>query len=146
MNEAIEPDTAYLSNKEVASPVPCRDPKYPPDSKEPGTGTGEGAGQEPEGKRNPLLHAIAGVITRVEAFKARAKDFYFQVLLSQYRCPKCGSGLEMTGAMESECRCSGCGHVFDPTIEFQQSSCCGARLVKRTFHYACARCRRTGET
>jgi DNA-directed RNA polymerase subunit RPC12/RpoP len=80
---------------------------------------------------------------QVEAFKARAKNFYFEVLLSQYRCPKCDSGLEMTGNIESECRCTSCGRRLDPTIEFQQSLCCGARLVKRTFHYACARCRRT---
>ena len=121
-------------------PVPCRDPRHPSDSEKPEAG--QGAGQEPTGA-NPLLHAITGVIARVDAFKARAKDFYLQVLLSQYRCPECGSGLEMTGDIESECRCTSCGRRFDPTIEFQQSSCCGARLAKKTFHYACARCRRT---
>ncbi len=93
--------------------------------------------------QNPLLRAAEKVTARVEAYKARAKDFYFRVLLSQYRCPECGSGLEMTGDIESECRCTSCGRRFDPTIEFQQSSCCGARLAKKTFHYACARCRRT---
>ena len=43
----------------------------------------------------------------------------------------------MTG--QSECSCS-CGNTFDPTLTFQKSSCCGARLIRRSFHYACSRC------
>jgi hypothetical protein len=43
----------------------------------------------------------------------------------------------MTGG--SLCSCS-CGHSFDPTLEFQKSACCGTRLVRKTFHYACSRC------
>ena len=46
----------------------------------------------------------------------------------------------MTGP--SQCSCA-CGNVFDPTIAFQQSPCCGAKLIRKTFHYACARCHET---
>jgi len=43
----------------------------------------------------------------------------------------------MSGA--SECSCA-CGNRFDPTLAFQKSSCCDARLVRKTFHYACSLC------
>ena len=49
---------------------------------------GQGALNEPKGT-NPLIQAAASVTARGEAFKAKARDFYFQVLLSQYRCPEC---------------------------------------------------------
>jgi hypothetical protein len=68
------------------------------------------------------------------------RDYYMQVALSIHRCPECGGKLKMTG--QSECSCS-CGKTFDPTVAFQKSSCCEARLVRRTFHYACSAC---GET
>ena len=89
---------------------------------------------------NPLLKAASRFISRVNGYKEKAKEFYFQVLLSQYRCPECGEGLEMTGPSVCSCRN---GHRFDPTLEFQKSICCNARLIKKTFHYACSRCRHT---
>lgn len=46
----------------------------------------------------------------------------------------------MTGT--SQCMC-GCGQVIDPTLMFQKSPCCDARLAKKTFHYACSRCSKT---
>jgi len=89
---------------------------------------------------NPLLGAIGRFIGRVAAFKERARAFYFEVVLSPYQCPECRGRLYMTGT--SECSCS-CGNTLDPTSAFQKSSCCGARLVLKTFHYACAACHRT---
>ena len=46
----------------------------------------------------------------------------------------------MTG--QSQCSCS-CGNTLDPTLSFQKSTCCGARLVRKTFHYACSCCHNT---
>jgi len=89
---------------------------------------------------NPLLAGIDQVQYRLSAFKAKAKEFYFQVLLSKYSCPECGRELTMTGT--SECSCSA-GHVIDPTLAFQQSDCCGQRLVRKIQHYACTGCGRT---
>jgi len=86
---------------------------------------------------NPLIRDIRGVISRVADFKERARSFYFEVILSPYQCPECGGRLHMTG--QSECSCS-CGNTFDPTLAFQKSTCCGSRLVRRTFHYACSCC------
>jgi hypothetical protein len=89
---------------------------------------------------NPLLKEISDIQEKIARFKEKVKEFYFLVLLSQYECPKCGQELTMTG--QSQCSCSS-GHVLDPTLTFQQSSCCSAKLVRKTFHYACSRCHQT---
>jgi hypothetical protein len=90
--------------------------------------------------RNSLIGAIGGVFNRVVDLKGRAREYYFEVLLSKYQCPRCGGHLYMTG--QSECSCP-CGNSFDPTLAFQKSTCCGASLVRKTFHYACSRCNKT---
>ena len=87
--------------------------------------------------RKPLLGGIIRVEGRMASFKERARAFYFEVILSPYRCPQCQGPLKMTDT--SQCSCA-CGQAFDPTLEFQRSPCCGAKLVRRTHHYACARC------
>lgn len=88
--------------------------------------------------RRPLLSGIISVEGRMAGFKERAKAFYFEVILSPYRCPQCQGLLRMTNT--SQCSCS-CGNIFDPTLAFQRSPCCGVRLVRRTYHYACSCCR-----
>ena len=90
--------------------------------------------------RNPLLRQINGILEYVEAYKERVRDFYFQVLLSQHACPTCSDALHMTGVSECSCRS---GHIFDPTVAFQPSPCCQARLIRKTFHYACSHCHQT---
>ena len=89
---------------------------------------------------NPLVSAIGGVIGRIAGFKERVKAFYFEVILFRYKCPECAGRLIMTG--QSQCSCS-CGNTFDPTLVFQKSTCCGARLVRKTFHYVCSNCNKT---
>ena len=89
--------------------------------------------------QNPLVREIKAILNQISAFKDRAKSFYFEVILSAVRCPSCNGQLHMTG--QSECACL-CGNVLDPTIEFQKSTCCGARLIRKTFHYTCSRCQR----
>jgi len=85
---------------------------------------------------NPLLQ-INGILEYVHDYQTRVKTFYFEVLLSQYRCPKCGGQLYMAG--QSECSCA-CEHRFDPTLAFQVSPCCMKTLTRKTFHYACSGC------
>jgi len=89
---------------------------------------------------NPLISGISRVLSRVSGFKEMARAYYFEVILSPYRCPECGGRIKMIGV--SECSCS-CGKILDPTISFQQSLFCGAKLIRRTFHYACSRCHQT---
>ena len=86
---------------------------------------------------NPLIGGIGQVLSRVSSFKELARAYYFEVVLSLYRCPDCNGKLRMVGV--SECSCP-CGKTLDPTITFQQSRCCNARLVRKTFHYACSKC------
>jgi hypothetical protein len=89
---------------------------------------------------NPLIRKICGVMGRVKSFKAQARQFYFDVILSSFSCPVCGGRLKMSGT--SQCSC-GCGKVLDPTLAFQKSSCCSAGLVRKTFHYVCSGCHKT---
>jgi hypothetical protein len=90
--------------------------------------------------KNPLLEDIHFVHAQISELKEKTRDFYFHVLLSQHNCPKCGDKLTMTG--QSQCSCL-CGNIFDPTLTFQKSSCCGTKLIRKTFHYACSRCKQT---
>ena len=89
---------------------------------------------------NPLIRKICGIMGSVNSFKQRARQFYFEVILSSYSCPVCDGSLQMTGL--SQCTCA-CGKILDPTLTFQKSTCCGARLTRKTFHYACSRCHKT---
>jgi hypothetical protein len=86
---------------------------------------------------NPLIGGISRVLGRVASLKELARAYYFEVVLSLYRCPDCSGRLKMVGV--SECSCP-CGKTLDPTIAFQQSPCCSAGLVRKTFHYACSKC------
>ena len=90
--------------------------------------------------RGPLLRGLHRVENRIIHYKAKVKEFYFRVLLSQYECPKCGTELKMTGP--SQCSCLS-GHTFDPTLAFQQSPCCGVSLERKTLHFRCCKCRQT---
>ena len=94
----------------------------------------------PYHSQNPLLLEILDVLRRVENFKEEARSFYFEVVLSPYACPECGCPLKMTGL--SECTCCQ-GHVCDPTTTFQVSDCCQAKMIRKTFHYACSHCQKT---
>jgi hypothetical protein len=89
---------------------------------------------------NPAVKEIREVLDRVSVFKNKAKQYYFEVILSGFQCPACVGQLHMTGS--SQCSCS-CGNVFDPTLVFQKSACCGAGLIRKTFHYACSKCRKS---
>jgi len=87
--------------------------------------------------RRPLLGGIVKVEGRMAGLKEHVKAFYFEVILSPYRCPQCQGPLRMTDT--SQCSCA-CGNTFDPTLEFQKSACCGTKLVRRTYRYACSHC------
>ncbi len=90
--------------------------------------------------KNPLIRAIRRVLGQIEGFREQVRSFYFDVILSSHECPECGGHLQMIG--KSQCSCS-CGNTLDPTVSFQKSMCCGARLVRKTFHYACSCCHNT---
>lgn len=87
---------------------------------------------------NLLLVGMERVHGRIACFKESVLSFYFEVLLSAHPCPDCTGRLDMVGT--SRARCLGCGAELDPTVAFHRSPCCGAALVLRRTHYACAVC------
>jgi hypothetical protein len=54
--------------------------------------------------QNSLLTAISGITTHIGDLKEKAKEYYFEVLLSLYPSPSCGGKLHMTS--QTECSCS----------------------------------------
>lgn len=90
--------------------------------------------------QNFLVQQINQVKDQLDDYRRKVRSFYFRVILSTVKCPQCDGRLKMTG--QSRCACA-CGLVLDPTIEFQTSQCCGAKLLKKTFHYVCSRCGKT---
>jgi hypothetical protein len=74
----------------------------------------------------------------VRNFFARAKRFYYMVVLLGHRCGKCNGRLSMTA--ESSCRCERCKLEFDPTLKFQRCSACGGVPVLRVRRYYCKDC------
>ena len=87
---------------------------------------------------NPLLADIMAVQEHVATLRDHARAFYLRVMLDGLTCTRCGGKLESTGP--SACRCASCSHALDPTVAFQRSPCCNARLAKRKCHYACTEC------
>ncbi|RKY09216.1 MAG: hypothetical protein DRP56_02980, partial [Planctomycetota bacterium] len=55
----------------------------------------------------------------------RIRQFYYQVVLAGFDCPKCSGSLVMVA--DGLCSCKACGYEFDPTVEFQSCSHCGAK-------------------
>jgi hypothetical protein len=76
----------------------------------------------------------------VKEFMARARRFYYLVMLFACRCPKCNGSLTMIG--DGRCRCDVCRYQFDPTAAFQQCPHCGGRPVLRVKRYQCKSCGR----
>jgi hypothetical protein len=74
----------------------------------------------------------------VKDFVARAKRFYYDVMLFDCRCGKCDGSLTMLG--DGRCRCDVCGEQFDPTAAFQRCSHCGGTPVLRVRRYRCTSC------
>jgi hypothetical protein len=69
---------------------------------------------------------------------ARARRFYYMVMLFGHRCPKCNGPLAMIA--EGRCRCNSCKYEFDPTVEFQRCSSCGSIPALRVRRYQCRKC------
>jgi len=74
----------------------------------------------------------------VETFVGHARDFYYEVMLSNTACPRCEGDLRML--RESYCRCASCGSAFDPTVAFQRCPDCEGRIRLRICRYRCVLC------
>jgi ribosomal protein S27AE len=91
--------------------------------------------------KNPLLSGMQRVEAKIDNYRLRARRFYYRVMLSRHDCPRCGGQLFSTGP--SRAQCVSCEMTLDPTVHFQVSPCCGAKLVHKMLHYACGKCGRT---
>ena len=87
-----------------------------------------------------LGRIIGDFVFGVARYKAAARAYYFEVMLSNHSCPECGEKLRMTKGGQA---CCSRGHRLDPTTTFQKSRCCGRTLVKQSLHYSCACCGKT---
>ncbi len=93
--------------------------------------------EEPE---EALGRIIGEFVFGVAQYKASARDYYYDVMLANHPCPVCGENLRMLEPGSAACVSD---HELDPTVVFQRSGCCGAKLVRRSLHYACASCGKT---
>jgi predicted RNA-binding Zn-ribbon protein involved in translation (DUF1610 family) len=73
-----------------------------------------------------------------EAFRAKARRFFYRVMLIGHRCPGCNGSLDMVS--EGKCRCVSCGKQLDPTVVFQRCPACGGVPVVRVRRYQCKDC------
>ena len=88
--------------------------------------------------RMNIIDLAFKMVEAVEAFVSKARQFYYGVMLWEYHCPKCTGSL--TIIQEGRCRCSDCGHEFDPTEKFQRCSVCDGKIKLRVRRYQCQKC------
>jgi DNA-directed RNA polymerase subunit RPC12/RpoP len=84
-----------------------------------------------------LFYNIEACQKAIDEFRKKARTYYYEVVLSLYRCPECGSRFRLDEHADASCRC---GWQADPTIEFQFSDCCGVKLTRKRLHYVCSKC------
>lgn len=85
-----------------------------------------------------IIQLSFSLAAAVSAFAQRARSFFYQVMLSECRCPRCGGAVAME--REAECLCRACQHTFDPTAAFQHCPSCGGKPRPRVRHYECGSC------
>jgi hypothetical protein len=85
-----------------------------------------------------ILTLSFDMATAVQQLFAKAKRFYYLVMLFGHRCPKCNGSLTMVA--EGRCMCESCKYDFDPTVEFQRCSSCGGIPALRVSRYQCGKC------
>ena len=85
-----------------------------------------------------IIALASEMAAAVEHFLGKAMRFFYSVMLLGYSCPKCNGQLGMIA--EGRCRCSSCGHEFDPTTAFQRCAECGGKAKLRIRRYQCQKC------
>lgn len=74
-------------------------------------------------------------------FTTHARRFFYEVVLLDLACPRCGAAL-LEMVREGCCQCTSCQFAFDPTVAFQRCPGCDGRLMLRHRRYGCRRCGR----
>ena len=76
-----------------------------------------------------MIQLAFSMADAVERFRDRARQFFYQVMLSGHACLKCGGRLVMI--REGQCRCQACENDMDPTIVFQRAGAPGTSAPGR---------------
>ncbi len=79
-----------------------------------------------------------GLSDRISRWTESVRWFFYEVVLSDRRCPSCDGRLAMV--KEGQCRCQRCSQALDPTPAFQRCGVCGGQPVLRIRRYACSQC------
>ena len=85
-----------------------------------------------------IIELAYRVVARVSRYADQARRFFYQVVLSDHACSKCGGQIGMT--RDGWCQCSNCGDEFDPTLAFQTCLDCGGKPKLAVRRYQCVRC------
>ncbi len=85
-----------------------------------------------------IIRAALRLAAKVIGLRDHAREFYYAVVLTEHRCPRCNQPLAMV--RESWCRCRACGLAFDPTVAFQRCPSCGGAPRLRVRRHACRDC------
>ena len=88
--------------------------------------------------RKRIVESSLALVAAVSRFAARARVFFYEVMLTDHVCPTCDSPVTMQG--EGRCRCQACRQVLDPTLTFQACPRCGAKPQLRIRRYECSAC------
>jgi len=96
------------------------------------------ANRKKHGRTMNIITLAFDMADAVGLFVQKAKSFFYNVMLFGYRCPKCNNSLTMVA--EGMCKCNLCELEFDPTVQFQRCSNCGAKAVLKVRRYSCKNC------
>ena len=87
-----------------------------------------------------IIERAVRLVEAVATLKQRVRAFFYEVVLAEHPCPRCGGRLAMQ--RESWCQCTDCGYELDPTVMWQRCSSCGGVPRLRVLRYQCASCGR----
>jgi hypothetical protein len=85
-----------------------------------------------------IIRLAFDMTAAVQEFVEKVRRFYYLVMLTGYRCPKCNGSLTMV--KEGRCKCTHCQSELDPTMTFQRCSVCGGIPILRVRRYLCDSC------
>ena len=85
-----------------------------------------------------IIRAALRLAAMVTGLRDHVPEFYYAVVLTEHRCPRCNQPLVMV--RESWCRCRACSLAFDPTVTFQRCASCGGTPRQRVRRYVCDGC------
>lgn len=85
-----------------------------------------------------IIESALCLTETVQAFRDRARAYFYEVMISGRACPHCEGPVRITG--EGRGTCETCGATLDPTVAFQRCSACAGTPVLKIRRYVCGAC------